>query len=113
MKIMVDLHGGPLDGSVSLEWEIKVGESYDYLEMAVWLLGVTSGFKYNVGHRFSYPSLGWLNRSVVRKKADPRIQESFDYEITQREGSPLRPGTARRRPAARFAAPARRRRWAA
>jgi hypothetical protein len=81
MKIMMDFHGGPLDGSVNVERELKGGESISFMEMAVIIAGVTSNFQYNVGHRFGFPSPGWLARTVVHRDGPPAIV----YEITQRE----------------------------
>jgi hypothetical protein len=66
MRIMIDFKGGPLDGSASLEREITAGEAYSFLEMVVMMVGVTSSFRYNIGHRFHVPSPGWLARTVVR-----------------------------------------------
>jgi hypothetical protein len=81
---MIDFKGGPLDGSASLEREIKAGESYSFLEMVIMVVGATSGYRYNIGHHFHVPSLGLLTRTVVRRAKDARVFDSFEYEIIDR-----------------------------
>src|SRR4051794_2194193 len=85
MKITMDFRGGgPLDGSVSLDREIKAGETYSHLEMVVIIAGATSGYRYNVGHHFFVPSPGWLGRTAVRRPQESGLPPSFEYEITGR-----------------------------
>ena len=84
MRITIDYLGGPLDGSASLEREIRAGESCSYLEWVVMMVGATSGYRYNIGHHFHVPSPGWLARTIVRQEKESGVIDSFEYEITER-----------------------------
>ena len=83
MRIMMDFKGGPLDGSMSLEREIKAGESITFEEFVVTLAGATSGYQFKLGHRFQFPSPGWMVRTVVREKGRS-VMDTFEYEIVDR-----------------------------
>jgi hypothetical protein len=85
MRIMMLLKGGgPLDGEVSMERDIKPGEAYSFLETVVMIAGATSGYRYNIGHHFHVPSPGWLTRTVVRQANESGVMDSFEYVITDR-----------------------------
>lgn len=93
MKIMIDFNGGgPLDGSHFLdrELEFKAGEPMTFREFVVLSMGVTSGFRFNIGHRFSVPSPGWFDRTVHRPQQGQHSSGDFprfEYVITQREAA--------------------------
>jgi hypothetical protein len=88
MRIMIDFKGGPLDGSASLEREIKAGDSLNYLEMVIMTMGATSGYKFNIGHHFHVPSPGWLAHTVVHRPTPPGVFPCFEYVIVDRVEAP-------------------------
>jgi hypothetical protein len=84
MKIMMDFKGGLCDGTFTLDREIKAGESYNFAEWIISIVGVTSNYRYNVGHHFHVPSPGWLARTVVRQPTPHGVSDTFEYEIVDR-----------------------------
>jgi hypothetical protein len=86
MKVTIYFSGGgPLDGSASLERDIKAGGNpwYSFEEMVIYWAGMDSDFRYNIGDRIRVPSPGQLERRVVREKTVP-FSVWFEYEITER-----------------------------
>jgi hypothetical protein len=86
MGIMMDfMGGGPIDGSAYLDREPALDEKFNLREMAIVLAGITSGNKFNVGHRFSVPSESCLRRTVIRRTHEKGVPTNwYVYEITER-----------------------------
>jgi len=83
LRVILELIGGPMDGTSISESMVRLGEAFQSYEQAVVQMAFyqTDGGK--VGQRFSILSPGRTNRSIVLKEGET-VAAVYRYEITDR-----------------------------